>query len=187
MPISQLDAVPALVVVDLQQGVVGMTTAHPAADVVARSARLAAAFRSRGLPVALVNVTGGAPGRTERPRNARRPAGWAQLVPELGAVPSDHLVTKQTWGAFRGTDLEAWLRAASATQVVVTGIATSSGVESTARSAHEAGFHVVLAVDAMTDQSAAAHENSVQLVFPRLGETGTTDELLGLLEERDAA
>ncbi len=186
MPISQLDAVPALVVVDLQQGVVGMRTAHPTADVVARSARLAEAFRAQGLPVVLVNVTGGAPGRTEQRRTASRAAGWAQLVPELGAVESDHLITKQTWGAFRGTGLEKLLRDASVTQVVLTGIATSAGVESTARGAHEAGFNVVLAVDAMTDASPEAHENSVQRIFPRLGETGTTDELLALLERRDA-
>ena len=68
------------------------------------------------------------------------------------------------------------------TQVVLTGIATTAGVESTARAAHEAGYHVVLAIDAMTDRSAEAHDHSVRHVFPRLGETGTTAEILGLLE-----
>ncbi len=130
----------------------------------------------------LVNVTGGAPGRTEAARPAgERPADWAELVPELDAQPDDLLITKRTWGAFTGTDLDARLRARGVTQVVLTGIATSVGVESTARSAHEHGYHVALVTDAMSDRDAQLHDHSVQRIFPRLGETATTDELLALL------
>jgi nicotinamidase-related amidase len=93
-------------------------------------------------------------------------------------------VTKQTWGAFMNTDLDAYLKGLGVTQVVVAGIATSAGVESTARQAHEHGFNVTLAVDAMTDMSADAHFNSVTRIFARLGETGTTAEIVELLETR---
>jgi len=183
MTLTTIDPKPALVVIDLQKGIVGLPTVHPTADVVARSARLAAAFRARGLPVVLVNVTGGAPGRTELSRPPLTPApDWAEIVPELERQPSDVLVTKETWGAFHGTALDAELRDRGVTQVVLTGVATSAGVESTARAAHEHGYHVVLVTDAMTDRDAGAHDNSVERIFPKLGETGTTAEVLELLE-----
>jgi nicotinamidase-related amidase len=90
-------------------------------------------------------------------------------------------VTKRTWGAFTNTDLEAYLKGLGVTQVVLAGISTSAGVESTARNAHELGFNVTLAVDAMTDTNPEAHANSVARIFPRIGETGTTQEIIDLL------
>ncbi len=187
MALTTLDAKTALIVVDLQRGIVALPTAHPTGEVVERSAVLAEAFRRHGLPVVLVNVTGGAPGRTQEARNTGDfPAGFADLVPELNAQPSDHRVTKRTWGAFTNTDLEAYLRWQGVTQVVLVGVATSIGVESTARYAHELGLNVTLVVDAMTDRNADAHINSITRIFPRLGETGTTQEVLDLLERSRA-
>ncbi|MFC8533846.1 isochorismatase family protein [Streptomyces sp. NPDC057249] len=182
MTATVLDPRTALIVVDLQKGITALPTAHPSADVIANAATLADAFRAKGLPVVLVRVTGGAPGRTEGPARSGKPAAdWAEIVPELGPREGDVVVTKQQWGAFYGTDLDLQLRRRGVTQVVVAGIATSIGVESTARSAHEHGYHVTLATDAMTDMSGEAHDNSVRLIFPRLGETGTTDEIVKLL------
>jgi nicotinamidase-related amidase len=182
MSVTKLDPRTALVVIDLQKGLVSYPTIHPVADIVARSKQLADAFRERGLPVVLVNVTGGAPGRTEQQRPAgERPAEWAELIPELGAEERDIRVTKRTWGAFPHTDLESKLREAGVTQIVLTGIATSIGVESTAREAYALGFNVTLATDAMTDMDKGAHENSIGKIFPKLGETGTVDEVLALL------
>ncbi len=182
MPVTTLDPATALVVIDLQKGIVGRPTAHPAGEVVTRVRALADAFRLRGLPVVLVNVTGGAPGRSEQAmRSEGMPADWADLVPELGRAPSDILVTKQRWGAFTGTKLEHELRSRGVTQIVMTGVATSVGVESTARHAHELGFNVSFATDAMTDMNADAHANSLARIFPRLGETGTAAEILALL------
>lgn len=187
MALTTLDAKTALIVVDLQQGIVALPTAHSTGEVVERSAVLAEAFRRHGLPVVLINVTGGAPGRTQEVRNTGDfPAGFADLVPELNAQPSDHRVTKRTWGAFTNTDLEAYLREQGVTQVVLVGVATSIGVESTARYAHELGLNVTLVVDAMTDRNADAHINSITRIFPRLGETGTTQEVLDLLERSHA-
>jgi nicotinamidase-related amidase len=84
-------------------------------------------------------------------------------------------------GAFTNTDLEARLKGLGVTQVVLAGVATSIGVESTARHAYELGFNVTLAIDAMTDLSLEAHDNSVARIFPRLGETGSTQEIVDLL------
>lgn len=182
MTATILDPKTALIVIDLQKGIATLPMIHPVADVVNQASRLTAAFRKHGLPVVLVNVTGSAPGRTEQPRRTGElPADWAELLPALGHQPDDILVSKQTWGAFARTDLAGRLKALAVTQIVLCGIATSIGVESTARQAYEAGFHVTLATDAMTDLDAAAHANSVRTIFPRLGETAMTDEILALL------
>jgi nicotinamidase-related amidase len=185
MPVTTLDPKTALIVIDLQKGIVGLPTAHPTNEVVKQASELADAFRRHGLPVVLVNVDGGAPGRAEQTRSSRDfPAGWTDLVPELNQQPTDHAVTKRTWGAFTNTGLEKHLKDLGVTQVVISGVATSAGVESTARHAHEHGFHVTLAVDAMTDMNADAHQNSITRIFPRLGETGTTREIIELLNKR---
>ncbi|MFG2530460.1 isochorismatase family protein [Streptomyces sp. NPDC048516] len=183
MPATTLDTTTALVLIDLQKGIAALPGAPvPSKEVVERGARLATAFRARGLPVVLVNVAGGAPGRTQTARPAGSPpADWAELVPELDRQPGDILVTKQQWGAFHGTNLDLELRRRGVTQVVLAGIATSIGVESTARAAHEHGYHVTLATDAMTDLDADAHRNSLEKIFPRLGETDTTEAILELL------
>lgn len=187
MSLTTLDPKTALIVIDLQKGIVAFPSAHPMAEVVKHASSLAEAFRRHGLPVVLVNVAGGAPGRAEQTRSLRDlPADWTELVPELNRQPSDHTVTKKTWGAFTNTDLDAYLKKQSVTQVVIAGVATSVGVESTARYAHELGFNVTLATDAMTDMSADAHANSITRIFPRLGETGATQEIIALLEKRSA-
>jgi nicotinamidase-related amidase len=185
--VTLIDPKIALIVVDLQKGIVSFPTVHPIAEVVARASALAEAFRRRSLPVVLVNVDAGAPGRADRAfRLPELPAGWTDIVPELNRQPQDHLVTKRTWGAFTNTGLEAHLKSLGATQVVIVGVATSAGVESTARHAHELGFNVVLAIDAMTDMNPDAHHNSIAHIFPRIGETGTTREIVDLLEKRIA-
>jgi nicotinamidase-related amidase len=187
MTISTLDAHSALIVIDLQKGIVSYPTVHPIAEVIDNSRVLIDAFRRHGLPIVLVNVTAGAPGRTEQARPAaERPADWAELIPELDRQPGDHLVTKRTWGAFAHTDMEAYLRERGVTQVVLAGVATSIGVESTARQAYECGFHVTLAVDAMTDMNPDTHANSVERIFPRLGETGSAREIVDLLDRSRA-
>src|SRR5487761_1890553 len=131
MPLTKLDTTAALVVIDLQKGIVGLPTVHPAAEIVSRAARLARAFRERGLPVVLVNVAGRAPGRTDAGSpKFLLPPDWTELVPELEQQPDDILVTKQRAGAFIGTSLDEPLRERGVTQVFLTGVATSLGVES---------------------------------------------------------
>jgi nicotinamidase-related amidase len=185
MPLTFLDENAALIVVDLQKGVVAIPCAHPMDEVVARAGALAQAFRRHGLPVVLVNVAGKPAGRTDRPGGlGDLPPDWTDLLAELDRQPGDHVVTKQTSGAFTGTDLEAYLKGRGVTQVVIVGVATSNGVEATARHAYALGFNVALAVDAMTDRSLDAHHNSLALVFPKIAETGATQDVLALLETR---
>ncbi|GAA3134387.1 nicotinamidase-related amidase [Kribbella aluminosa] len=191
MPVTTLDPKTALVVIDLQNAVAALPgEPHATSDVISRTVELADAFRKRNLLVVLVRVSIAAdgadwvPGRTEQaPRSARPapPPGADQIIEQLAGHAEDIVVTKRNWGAFHGTDLDVHLRRRGITQIVLTGIATSIGVESTARAALEHGYHVTLATDAMTDMSAEAHENSLTRIFPRLGETGTTAEILALL------
>jgi nicotinamidase-related amidase len=182
MPLTKLDTIAALVVIDLQKGIVGIQTVHPAAEIIDRSAQLARAFRERGLPVVLVNVTAAAPGRTDVGRHHLTfPPDFADLIPELEQQPGDYVVSKQRVGAFIGTSLDDYLRQRGVTQVFLTGIATGSGVESTARSAYDYGYNVVFVTDAMTDRNADIHRHCVETVFPKLGETDTTDNVLKLL------
>ena len=182
MALTTLDPMTALIVIDLQKGIVGVPTAHPIDEVVKHAGALTDAFRRHELPVVLVNVTGGAPGRAEQVRNrGELPADWADLIPELNQQPHDHPVTKRTWGAFTGTDLDEYLKKLGVTQVVVAGVSTSAGVESTARSARDYGYNVVVVVDAITDRDAEAHRYCVEKVFPRISETDTTEKVLKLL------
>jgi nicotinamidase-related amidase len=189
MPLTALDPMTALIVIDLQKGTVDQPLIHPLGEIIDRTRELIDAFRAESLPVVLVNVAGRAPGRTEQgPRSSQTFAeGWTELLPELGQQPSDIVVTKGSWGAFATTDLEAQLKAKGVTQVIVTGVATSGGVEATARQAYEQGFNVTLALDAMTDIRKEAHENTIKNVFPRLGESGSTQEIISLLKRRSAA
>ncbi|WP_258341062.1 hydrolase [Saccharopolyspora gregorii] len=190
MSLSTLDPRTALVVIDLQNGIAGAPgTPHTTADVVQRCVRLAEVFREHDAPVVLVRVSfaadgaDAAPGRTSAGGGRREfPEGWDRIIDELAGHPADIVVTKRNWGAFHGTDLDVQLRRRGVTQIVLGGIATSLGVESTARAAHEHGYHVTLATDAMTDLDAEAHRNSLERIFPRLGETGTTDEVVDLFE-----
>lgn len=187
MPLTTLDPKTALIVVDLQRGIISAPFLHPIAGVIERTCALLEAFRQRDLPVVLVNVAGAAPGRTEQPRRlSTLTEGFSDLIPELDRRASDIVVTKRTWGAFASTDLEAQLKGLGVTQVVITGVATGTGVEATARQAYEAGFHVTLALDAMTDARPEAHTYSLANVFPRLGETGSTQDILNLLAIRSA-
>lgn len=185
MPITKLDPKSALIVIDLQAGILATPKVHPIDEVLANVLQVLAAFRQRDLPVVLVNVAGGAPGRNEQtPSSGELPIGWSELIPELNKRESDHLVTKRTWGAFTNTNLGDYLKKVGATQVVIVGISTSIGVESTARQAQALGFNVTLIVDAMTDTNLDAHTNSITRIFPRLGETGTTTEIISLLKAR---
>ncbi|GAA2304135.1 isochorismatase family protein [Streptomyces kunmingensis] len=185
---TPLDERPALVLIDLQNGILGLPTVHPSADVLKNGARLADAFRAKGLPVVRVRVTWSPDGgdlpvsRSETPGPVQAPpAEFAEFPAELGPLGDDIVITKRHWGAFTGTELDLQLRRRGVTQIVLGGISTSIGVESTARSAFELSYHQVIVTDATTDTDAASHEHSFGKIFPRIAELGTTDEVLQLL------
>lgn len=180
----------ALVAIDLQNLIVART-AQPrdAQTVVQNTARLATALRTRGGFVVWVRVAFAADG-ADRPHPIadqamtfprELPPNPSELAAGLSVQPSDHVVTKRQWGAFYGTDLDLQLRRRGLTTILLTGIATSFGVESTARAAYELGYHQIFVEDAMAAMTAAEHEHSITRIFPRIGRVRSTAEVLAAL------
>jgi len=176
----------ALVVIDLQKGVVGRQTAPYASDIVVKNAAaLADASRKNGMPVFLVRVAFSpdckdalrpvvdAPWPAQTP-----PPDWMDIVPEMGPKPGDFVITKHQWGAFHGTELDLQLRRRGMTTIILCGIATNVGVESTARFAFEYGYNQVFAEDAMAALSIEEHVFTTGKIFPRLGLVRKTKEIL---------
>lgn len=180
----------ALVVIDLQKGITGMPAEpHSAATVIANAAKTAQAFRKNQMPVFLVHVTPSADGRdalhpasdSKFQMQLPRPADWAEFVPEMGPEPSDFIITKRQWGAFYGTELDLQLRRRGMDTIVLCGISTVFGVESTARFAYEYGYQQIFVEDACAARSKAEHEHTINNIFPRLGRVLSTDQVLGEL------
>ena len=186
MPITHLDESSALIVVDLQVGIISRFTGPAVSSAIDNSLTLVAAFRRRSLPVVLVNVVGAPAGRTDRGSGAAltAPAGWSDFIPQLTPAPGDILISKGARSAFTNTPLTAEFDALGVTQVVIVGVATSGGVESTARHAHEYGLNVTLPTDAMADRSTDAHDHSLAMSFPGIAQTGSTSDVLALLDAR---
>jgi len=179
----------ALVLIDLQKGIASYAGGpHAAADVLARAGALAGRFRERGAPVVLVRVGWSADGGdalrqpVDAPSPARAlPPDWMEYADELGAGARDIHIVKRQWGAFHGTELDLQLRRRGIATIVLGGIATNIGVESTARAAWEHGYAVVFAEDAMSATDADMHRFAVERIFPRLGRVRTTAAVLDML------
>ncbi|MBC7664678.1 MAG: hydrolase [Caulobacter sp.] len=189
-PALSLDpATTALVLIDLQQGILPYAQApYDAAAVLAKAVPLAAAFRAAKSPVVLVKVGFSADGgdvlkaTVDAPNpGGAPPANWLADTPELPPQPSDIHILKRQWGAFHGTELDLQLRRRGIGTIVLAGIATSIGVESTARFAWELGYDIVFAEDATSGPDAAMHANSFEKVFPRLGRVRKTADVLAAL------
>jgi nicotinamidase-related amidase len=180
-------ATTALVVIDLQKGIAAMGRQfqpHSVGTVISNAAELAAAFRKNGMPVLLVHVVASEAERftpiadEQQLRNASPPKDWSDFVPELAQKESDIVVTKKQWGAFYGTDLELQLRRRGIKTIVLCGISTNHGVESTARFAYEYGFQQIFAEDAMTSMSAEMHRLAIDTAFKRMGRVRKTEGIL---------
>ena len=180
----------ALVAIDLQNLVVSFPTQpRDPQKVIQNTALIASALRARGGFVVWVRVAFDADGKDRLHPVCDQPMALpavlpdrpADLAPGVPAQPSDHLVTKRQWGAFYGTDLDLQLRRRGVTTILLTGISTCFGVESTARAAYELGYEQVFAEDAMAARSAAEHEHTVTRIFPRLGRVRPTAAVLTAL------
>jgi nicotinamidase-related amidase len=181
----------AIVVIDLQKGIAGMPggAPHLKPAVIANCARLLAAARAAGAQPVLVHVGGSPDGAdrvhtlTDQPMRSlgALPPDWSELIPELDRQPSDIVILKRQWGAFYGTDLDLQLRRRGLTTIVICGISTEAGVESTARDAYERGYELIFAEDAMTSMIAESHANSVGRIFPRIGRVRSTEQILAAL------
>jgi nicotinamidase-related amidase len=181
----------ALVVIDLQKPVVAMADQpHSGADVVKRSSDLARAVRAGGGVVAQVRVKfhdfKDAPQKLADEPMARAlsslPDNWFEFADGLSVEPSDLQIVKRQWGAVYGTDLDLQLRRRGIDTVIMCGIATNFGVESTARDLWERNYAMVFPEDAMTSRSVELHRFPVQYIFPRLGRVRSTAEVLGALK-----
>ena len=177
----------ALVLIDLQNAIVGVNPVpHTAAQVVENSRKLAEAFRAHGAPVVYVRVDLNDFMKlpVDQPHNlGDKPlsAAASEIVPSAGFQPGDILITKRHWGAFAGTDLEQQLKSRGIDTVVLTGISTNAGVESTARQGTGLGFAFVLVEDACSSQKAEHHRFAFENIFPRLTRVRTTSEVLAAI------
>lgn len=178
----------ALVLIDLQKGIMARETVpHTTGEVLANATRLAAAFRAAGAYIVLVRVTM-APGEWLRPITdqpaptmGNMPDDWAEIVPELGPQESAHVLTKRNWGAFHGTEMDTVLRRRGIETIVLGGIATEFGVDTTAREAFQHGYQQVFATDAYAGLTRQGHEYVEQVIFPRMGRLRTTDQIVAAL------
>lgn len=176
----------ALVIIDLQKGIVQGRSLQPLSgeEVVRNAVKLINASRKAGLFIVPVHV-GTKDGRdmlsvtseTGR-RTGSMPPDWADLVPELGVIDSDHVILKHNWSAFYGTDLDLQLRRRKIDTIILCGISTNIGVESTARDAYHNNYNQVFAIDAMSASSKEEHESTVTSIFPRIGTRAVTDEII---------
>ncbi len=189
-PLKLDPATTALVLIDLQQGILAYAKApYDSAAVLANAAPLAQAFRAAKSPVVLVKVGFSADGGdalkatvdAPNPPGAA-PANWLDDTPELPPQAGDIHILKRQWGAFHGTELDLQLRRRGIRTIVLAGIATSIGVESTARNAWELGYDIVFAEDATSGPDAGMHANSFEKIFPRIGRERITADVLAALK-----
>jgi nicotinamidase-related amidase len=178
----------ALVLIDLQKGIVGNSTApYSSAEVVERSNRLAQKFREKGgtvvyVRVDIANVLPLPADTPMRPPNSPPPPPeMSELVPEAGYQAGDLLITKRHWGAFAGTDLESQLKQRGVDTVVIAGISTNIGVESTVRQGTGLGLAFVVVEDACAARDAEEHRYAFEKIFPRLARVRKTDEVIEAL------
>jgi nicotinamidase-related amidase len=177
----------AIVVIDLQKGIIAREAKpHSTKEVIQNTAQLLKVFRENNMPVFLVRVSSSSDQKdrlspatdTSWSGAGKMPDDWSEIVPELLPGASDFIITKKQWGAFYGTELDLQLRRRKIDTIVLCGISTNIGVESTARFAYEYGYNQIFAEDAMSSQSEEEHIHSIEKIFPRIGLVRNTKEIL---------
>jgi nicotinamidase-related amidase len=172
----------ALVLIDLQKGITSFPSQPlTAQEVITNAQKLLNIFRKKNALVVLVHVTSSPDGKdmlhptADEPmmRGGERPKDWADFVPEVAPLEGDIIITKRQWGAFYGTELDMQLRRRGIKTIVLGGIATNIGVESTARDAFERGYDLIFVEDAMSSMSKGDHEFALSRIFPRIGRIRT--------------
>ncbi|WP_316824215.1 isochorismatase family protein [Pedobacter miscanthi] len=187
--VTSLDKKTALVLIDLQKGIMQFPIAKPVNEILEKAAALVSAFHKANLPVVVVNVdpTKSLLNTLRTDANAKFtsfPDEWFEIAPEIKTIESDIFITKHTWNAFTNPNLDIELKKRGITGIVLAGISTSVGVEGTARAASEYGYNITFAEDAIADTNADAHEHSIKRIFPRLGEVDEVDKIIDALSAR---
>lgn len=154
---------------DLQHAIVGRELApHSASAVIENCVRLACALRGKGGAIVFVHVIISdvvqLPVDSPAPRPAHLLPEASQLVAELNLQEGELVVAKRSWGAFYGTDLDLHWRRRNIKTIVMGGIATNVGVESTARAAFDRAYELIFAEDAMSSMSVDMHEFSIKKI-----------------------
>lgn len=176
----------ALVVIDLQSGIVNkQVVPYTGAQVVQNASRLMNAFTEKGAFVVLVRVSSVDGKDMLKPSTdtdlkinlAQFPEGWDSFVPELENIKNVHVITKRQWGAFYGTELDLQLRRRRIDTIVLCGISTGIGVDTTAREAYQHGYNQIFVEDAMAAATKEEHDYVCKYIFPRIGKIRTTEEV----------
>jgi nicotinamidase-related amidase len=175
----------ALVAIDMQKGIIErQLLPHSNHEVITNVYSLIKAFRSAHMPVFLVHVNSTRETRLQVKSDITYSSpmefesDWSEFIPEIDVTASDIIITKRQWGAFYGTDLELHLRRREIKTIVLCGVSTNIGVESTARFAYEYGFEQIFAEDAMSANSEEEHQASVRFIFPRIGRVRKTENIV---------
>jgi nicotinamidase-related amidase len=175
----------ALIVIDLQKGIVNRESSpYTGVQVVQNASRLMNAFTEQGAFVVLVRVSSVDGKDMLKPKTDSRinpvqlPEGWDSFVPQLANMKKAHIITKRQWGAFYGTDLDLQLRRRGIDTIVLCGISTGIGVDTTAREAYQHGYNQIFSTDAMTASTKEEHDYVCNYIFPRIGQLRTTEEIV---------
>jgi nicotinamidase-related amidase len=182
----------ALVVIDMQKGIASMSRElkpYDANQVIRNVAKLTDSFRKAGAATALVHVNTSYGKDMLNPildvapawNSGNRPSDWAEFVDQINPSPEDIIITKRQWGAFHGTELDLQLRRRGVTAIVLCGISTNIGVETTAREAYQLGYNQVFAIDAMSAFSNEEHDATLKFIFPKIGILRNTEQVLDML------
>lgn len=178
-----------LVVIDLQIGTVNRKLSpFTGKEVVQNSSRLINEFAEKGAFVVLVKVSTEdgkdilKPNKDSKTKSKHLPQGWDSFVPELINVENAHHIIKRQWGAFYGTDLDLQLRRRGIDTIVLCGVSTSIGVDTTAREAFQHGYNQIFPTDAMTASTKEEHDYVCKYIFPKIGKLRTTEEIISLLK-----
>ncbi|NSB14516.1 isochorismatase family protein [Clostridium beijerinckii] len=181
----------ALVLIDLQKGIAGggiSGSPHSIDQVIQNASKLVKEFSEKGAFIVLVRVSTVDGKDMAKPKTDLAPSGmkyqegWDELIPEIAGGKNAHIVTKRQWGAFYGTDLDLQLRRRGIDTIVLGGISTNIGVDTTAREAFQHGYNQIFVEDAMTAISKEEHEYVCKYIFPRIGKIRTSEQVISLLK-----
>lgn len=181
----------ALVLIDLQNGITAREISpspYTSEEVIQNASELVNVFSEKGAFIVLVRVSTIDGKDMVRPKTdlnvtgMKYPEGWDNLVPEIADTKNAHIVTKRQWGAFYGTDLDLQLRRRGIDTIILGGISTNIGVDTTAREAYQHGYNQIFVEDAMTAVTKEEHEYVCKYIFPRIGKLRTTKEIVSSLK-----
>ncbi|WP_448951894.1 hydrolase [Labrys neptuniae] len=184
----------ALVMIDLQNWIVSRPVApHSGDDVVDRSLRIAKALRKAGGTVVLVRVlfSDGYRDVVKTPVDSplvlpenRMPPEAVAFDARLNPAKVDVVITKRQWSAFHGTELDLQLRRRGIDTVIVSGIATNFGVESTVRDAFAYNYAAIVAEDATSSFSPEMHRFAIDHVLPRVARIRSSGMIIDAINDK---